>query len=68
MATTQELKEHFSLLLEEMRAAQQDILNYEANAEKWTAQAKTDQLAKITTVRATIQHASNCSICTAWED
>ena len=56
MATNEDALEH----LQELRASVNDAVN---TVVAW----QTYGLAKVTTVPTARQHASNCSICTAWD-
>ncbi len=68
MATTNdEIITHITSHRDGFNDAINDVQAYVGDSAKWTASAKTAQLALITTVRAQMLHASNCAVCKAWD-
>lgn len=67
MATTEILLEH----LRELRRAVTDAMvsanGYKEYGSRLTSSNRATHLATVTTVPADRQHASDCSICTAWD-
>ena len=67
MATNEAVRDH----LEDIRNAANNAINnvnhYASNNTDMLAASKATLLATVTTVPAALQHASNCSICVAWD-
>ena len=67
MATNEAVRDH----LEDIRNAANNAINnvnhYASNNTDMLSSSKATLLAKVTTVPAALQHASNCSICVAWD-
>ena len=68
MATTNdEMVTHIASHRDGFNDAINDVMAYAGESAKWTASAKTAQLALITTVRDSMLHASDCAVCKAWD-
>ena len=67
MATTVEVKAHLEQLKASVNLAVQTVHDFKKFGDKLTAANKAAELAKVTTVPTQRQHASDCSICTAWD-
>ena len=67
MATNEAVRDH----LEDIRNAANNAINnvnrYQGFNSEMTTAAKNALLATVTTVPAALQHASNCSVCRAWD-
>ena len=67
MSTTVELKNHLEELHVGTLTALQTVNDFKKFGDKLTSGNKATELAKITTVPTTRQHASDCAICTSWD-
>ena len=67
MATNKEVLAHLQGLRGSVSDAITTVMEYENFGPLMTAGSKTAELAKITTVPAALQHASNCAICNGWD-
>ena len=67
MATNTEVLEHLGTLRDSVNDAVSTVSAYKQYGTKLTAGNKATELAKVTTVPTARQHASDCSICTAWD-
>ena len=67
MATTAEVQTHLEQLKDYINSALQTVHDFRNFGSKLTAAIKAAELALITTVPTARQHASDCSICTAWD-
>ena len=67
MATNEDVREHLEGLRDSVNAAVNTVVAWQSYGSKLTSGNQTSEKAKITTVPTTRQHASNCSICTAWD-
>jgi hypothetical protein len=67
MATNEAVRDH----LEDIRNAANNAINnvnrYQGFNSEMTTAAKNALLGTVTTVPAALQHASNCSVCRAWD-
>ena len=68
MATTNdEILSHLSVIRSGINASINKVQHYKAYNSEMTAGAKTASLATVTTVPASLQHASDCAVCAAWD-
>jgi len=67
MATNEDVREHLQGLRDSVNAAVNAVVAYQGYGPKLTAGNQATELAKVTTVPAMRQHASDCAICTAWD-
>ena len=67
MATNEATLEHLEELRNSVNDAVNTVVAYQQYGTKLTAGNQTSEKAKVTTVPTARQHASNCSICTAWD-
>jgi len=58
---------HLATIRTAVNDAVSDVNYYVASNTDMTANARAASLAKITTVRSALQHASNCSTCAGWD-
>lgn len=66
MATNGETVEHLEEVKRAVNTAINNVIRYRDYNGDMTNSAKAALLATVTTVPVALQHASNCSICTAW--
>ena len=67
MATTEALLEHLRALRMAVTDAITSAHGYQDYGSKMTSSNRATHLATVTTVPSARQHASDCSICTAWD-
>ena len=67
MATIEATLEHLQELRDSVNSAVNTVVAYQNYGTKLTAGNQTSEKAKVRTVPTARQHASNCSICTAWD-
>ena len=67
MATNEDVREHLEELRNSVNAAVNTVVAYQQYGTKLTSGNQTSEKAKVRTVPTARQHASNCSICTAWD-
>ena len=67
MATNEATLEHLATIRSAVNAAINNVNRYQGYNGDMTNVAKAALLATVTTVPAALQHASNCSICRAWD-
>ena len=67
MATNEATLEHLEELRNSVNDAVNTVVAYQNYGTKLTAGNQTSEKAKVRTVPTARQHASNCSICTAWD-
>jgi len=67
MATNEATLEHLQELRDSVNTAVNTVITYQQLGTKLTAGNQTSEKAKVRTVPTARQHASNCSICTAWD-
>ena len=67
MATNEDVREHLEQLRNSVNSAVNTVVAYQDYGTKLTSGNQTSEKAKVRTVPTARQHASNCSICTAWD-
>jgi hypothetical protein len=67
MATNEAVLEHLATIRSAVNAAINNVNRYASNNTDMLSASKVTLLATVTTVPAALQHASNCSICVAWD-
>jgi hypothetical protein len=67
MATNEATLEHLQELRDSVNSAINTVGAYQNYGTKLTAGNRSTELARVTTVPTARQHASDCSICTAWD-
>lgn len=67
MATNEDVRGHLEGLRDSVNDAINTVVAYQQFGAMLTAANQTAELAKVTTVPAVRQHASDCAICTAWD-
>ena len=67
MSTNEATLEHLKELRDSVNDAVNTVVDYQRHGTKLTAGNRATELAKVTTVPIARQHASDCSICTAWD-
>ena len=67
MATNEDVLAHLGQLRSSVADAINTVVDYQRVGTKLTAGNQTSEKAKVRTVPTVRQHASNCSICTAWD-
>jgi len=67
MATNEDVREHLEGLRDSVNSAVNTVDAWQQYGTKLTAGNQATELAKVTTVPAVRQHASDCAICTAWD-
>jgi hypothetical protein len=67
MSTSAEVREHLQAFKTAVADAMQTVADYRVHGTQYTAGNQTSERAKITTVNASLIHASDCAICTAWD-
>jgi hypothetical protein len=67
MATNEDVREHLEELRDSVNSAVNTVVAYQNYGTKLTSGNQTSEKAKVRTVPTARQHASNCSICTAWD-
>jgi hypothetical protein len=67
MSTSAEVRQHLNSFKSAVADAMQTVVDYQNHGTQYTAGNQTSERAKITTVNASLIHASDCAICTAWD-
>ena len=67
MATNEATLAHLATVQTAVNTAINNVRRYQGYNGEMTNSAKTSLLATVTTVPSALQHASNCSICNAWD-
>ena len=67
MATNEAALAHLETIRSAVNAAINQVNRYQGYNDEMTSAAKTALLATVTTVPSALQHASNCSVCNAWD-
>ena len=67
MATNEATLDHLRGLQNAVSTAISNVRRYQDYNGEMTTSGKNALLATVTTVPSALQHASNCSICTAWD-
>ena len=67
MATNEAVRAHLEELRNSVNAAVNTVVDYQQYGTKLTSGNQTSEKAKVRTVPTARQHASDCSICTAWD-
>jgi hypothetical protein len=67
MATNEAVRAHLEQLRNSVNSAVNTVVAYQNYGTKLTAGNQTSEKAKVRTVPTARQHASDCSICTAWD-
>ena len=67
MATNEATLEHLKELRDSVNDAINTVVSYQQVGTKLTTGNQTSEKALVTTVPTVRQHASNCSVCTAWD-
>ena len=67
MATNEATLEHLAIIRSAVNTAINNVHRYQSYHGEMTDAAKATLLATVVTVPSGLQHASNCTICTAWD-
>ena len=67
MATNDEVLEHLATIRNAVTTAINNVTHYQGRNSEMTTVAKNALLGTVTTVPAALQHASDCSVCRAWD-
>ena len=67
MATNEVVLDHLATIRTAVNTAINNVNRYEGFNSEMTNAAKAALLATVTTVPAALQHASDCSVCRAWD-
>ena len=67
MSTSAEVRQHLNSFKSAVADAMQTVVDYQNHGTQYTTANQTSDRAKITTVRAALLHANDCSICTQWD-
>ena len=67
MATNEAVREHLATIRSAVNERMNNVNRYQGFNGEMTTAAKNALLATVTTVPAALQHASDCSICRAWD-
>ena len=67
MATNEAALAHLETIRSAVNAAINNVNRYQGYNGEMLSNAKASLLATVTTVPSALQHASNCSICNAWD-
>ena len=67
MATNEATLAHLTTIRSAVNAAINTVNHYASNNTDMLSASKATLLATVTTVPAALQHASDCSICVAWD-
>ena len=67
MATNESVRAHLEGIRNAANAAISNVNRYQSYNSEMTTSAKVALLATVTTVPAALQHASDCSVCRAWD-
>jgi hypothetical protein len=67
MATNEATLDHLATIRSAVNAAINNVNHYANNNTDMLSASKATLLATVTTVPAALQHASDCSVCRAWD-
>ena len=67
MSTSAEVRQHLNSFKSAVADAMQPVVDYQNHGTQYTSSNQARERAKITTVRAALLHANDCSICTQWD-
>ena len=67
MATNEATLEHLASIRSAAVTAVNNVIRYQGSNSEMTTAAKNALLGTVTTVPAALQHASDCSVCRAWD-
>jgi hypothetical protein len=67
MATNEAVLAHLATIRSAVNAAINNVHHYASNNTDMLSSSKATLLATVTTVPAALQHASDCSVCRAWD-
>ena len=67
MATNEATLDHLATIRSAVNAAINNVNHYASNNTDMLSASKATLLATVTTVPAALQHASDCSVCRAWD-
>ena len=67
MATNEATLDHLATVRSAVNSAINNVNRYQSHNGEMTNVAKAALLATVTTVPAALQHASDCSVCRAWD-
>jgi hypothetical protein len=67
MATNEAVLDHLAIVRSAVNTAINNVNRYQGFNGEMTTVAKNALLATVTTVPSALQHASDCSICRAWD-
>ena len=67
MATNEAALAHLETIRSAVNAAINNVNRYQGYNGEMLSNAKASLLATVTTVPSALQHASNCSVCNAWD-
>jgi len=67
MATNEATLAHLAIIRAAINDAINNVTRYQGYNDDMTSAAKAALLATVTTVPSALQHASDCSTCTAWD-
>ena len=67
MSTSVQVREHLQEFKAAIGEAIQTVVDYQVHGTQYTSSNQASERAKITTVRASLLHANDCSICTQWD-
>ena len=67
MATNEATLAHLTTIRSAVNAAINNVNHYASNNTDMLSASKATLLATVTTVPAALQHASDCSVCRAWD-
>ena len=67
MSTSAEVRQHLNSFKSAVADAMQTVVDYQNHGTQYTSSNQPSERAKITTVRTSLLHANDCSICTQWD-
>jgi hypothetical protein len=67
MSTSAQVRAHLQAFKSAVGDAMQTVSDYQTHGTQYTSSNQASERAKITTVRASLLHANDCSICTTWD-
>jgi len=67
MATNEAVLDHLATVRTAVNTAINNVHHYASNNTDMLSASKATLLATVTTVPAALQHASDCSVCRAWD-
>jgi len=67
MSTSAEVRQHLNSFKSAVANAMQTVSDYQAHGTQYTSGNQASERAKVTSVRASLLHANDCSICTQWD-